>query len=214
MAKTPEGENPVPLQDTSSTPQDFQAELAPVQQDLDLMEIKWKENETSFTQRADLTQAYKLEGVAERLRSHFSGPIQNKEQLQRRFYNGFESGLFHDILRADLDLSSYPSEDPNWKKISDSIHAAAELIRLVAAKVDHIIDNPKLFEIPQKHVETEYMIESAISSIPEMNQQVNSLLREGKNGFLVSVRVFSVSKSGQRLSRTLGVLPSPGEWRN
>ena len=190
---------------------------------VEAMAAKFEENRDSFTRRADLVNAYKkgvfidLNTIPAWLRNYCGLKFKNLDQMAT---HGFWDGYFHKLLRADLDLSSYPSEDPDWKKLAECVHEAAELIRSIAAKAGYTIDSPKLFEpIDRTRDDVEYQMPEGFTGrysqppyVPEFRNHVHALADAGKRNFGVSVAAFGVSKGEQRIRPTRFVGMNPGEW--
>lgn len=103
-----------------------------------LIAVKFAENQESFARRTDIVGAYKgdvgidLATIPRLLSDYYKKPQTNLGNLALNGFYGNAEGIFHKILRVDLDLSQYPSNDPDWGKIRECAHEAAELIRSVA----------------------------------------------------------------------------------
>ena len=184
------------------------------------LEAKFTANQESFAARPDIVRAFdEIEQIPQTLRRSVdefiaeSASRSSNPKIIDWVYRGFPMGYLHRILRAELSLTSYPSEDPNWQRIAECVHEAGEFIRSLAIPAGYELQSPRLFDPPPEGAAIDFGEEREYRQIPEIKSHVkNLILSQGKRGFVVSVLVFPFSLEGKKYSEGRVVIANPSDW--
>jgi hypothetical protein len=208
MTNRPEGEGVDPTE-----PGQIDQRLQQASQELELQFAKWPELEQVLQNRPDLSRLLNFESIKQNLdhMKRLSGrQYKNKDELWVYLSSGFSQNYFHDLFRAELLLSSYPSDDESWKKVSKIIQNTARTVKELLAFVDVELVDHKIFG-PVSDTPDIRGADPALTQVPEIRKAVLAKGTSG-NSYVVDVKVFDVNRKGSHIGNSREIISSPADW--